>query len=114
MQYIGPSVTLPSPWTRRIWTKLVYTVHHHRAYRKTEKPMAASITLFDRQNPPATLAEVSVLYTDLDGSLLAPGGTVMTSHDGTPSTEALECLMALREAGVEVVIVTGRNRSQCA
>lgn len=76
--------------------------------------MTASITLFDHRNPPVALADTTVLYTDLDGSFLAPGGTIMTSHDGTPSLEALEHLLALREAGVEVVIVTGRNRAQCA
>ncbi|MDR2106036.1 MAG: Cof-type HAD-IIB family hydrolase [Coriobacteriales bacterium] len=60
----------------------------------------------------AWLKDITHIYTDLDGTLLAPGGRLLTSHDGTPSTATAEALVALRRAGIEVIIVTGRNGTQ--
>jgi hydroxymethylpyrimidine pyrophosphatase-like HAD family hydrolase len=60
----------------------------------------------------ARLAQVTHVYTDLDGTLLAPGGRVLTNHAGEPSTALAEALVALKRAGVEVILVTGRNGVQ--
>lgn len=59
------------------------------------------------------LRGVTTIYTDLDGTLFAPGGKLLTSTDGTPSFATAEALVALRRAGLQVVIVTGRSRLQC-
>jgi hydroxymethylpyrimidine pyrophosphatase-like HAD family hydrolase len=64
-------------------------------------PQAASI-----------LAQVTHIYTDLDGTLFAPGGTLLATNDRSPSLATATALVALRQAGIEVAIVTGRNRSQ--
>ncbi|MDR3136969.1 MAG: HAD hydrolase family protein [Coriobacteriales bacterium] len=60
----------------------------------------------------AALADVSHVYTDLDGTLLAPGGRLLARHDGKPSSAAAQALVELRQLGVEITMVTGRNRSQ--
>ena len=58
------------------------------------------------------LSRVEVLYTDLDGTLLARGGSVVADADGAPSTEIIESIVALNRAGLTVVPVSGRTRLQ--
>lgn len=58
------------------------------------------------------LSRVSVVYTDLDGTLVAPGGSVLADADGLPSLVVAEQLVALRRAGLDVVPVSGRGRVQ--
>ena len=58
------------------------------------------------------LRPITHVYTDLDGTLLAPSGRLLTAHDGTPSTAVTEALVALKRAGIEVIIVTGRSTQQ--
>jgi len=60
----------------------------------------------------ALLASVNVVYTDLDGTLLAPGGRLLADHAGAPSTATAEALVALKSAGITVVPVTGRGADQ--
>ena len=60
----------------------------------------------------AALSKVKVVYTDLDGTLLAPGGTLLNDDAGSPSLATAEALIALRGAGIDVVPVSGRNRIQ--
>lgn len=60
----------------------------------------------------AALSKVKVIYTDLDGTLLAPGGTLLSDNAGNPSLATAEALIALRNAGIDVVPVSGRNRIQ--
>jgi len=60
----------------------------------------------------ALLAGVRVIYTDLDGTLLAPGGRLLADHEGRPSTATAEALVALKAAGVTVIPVTGRGSDQ--
>jgi len=57
----------------------------------------------------AALAGVTHIYTDLDGTLLAPGGRLLTNHLGKPSTKLAEALVLLKHADIEVIIVTGRD-----
>ena len=61
----------------------------------TERPSAAS----------------PILYADLDGTLLGPGGSLFATPDGH-TTEAAEALGALHTAGVSLVLVSGRTREQ--
>ncbi|MDR1421671.1 MAG: HAD hydrolase family protein [Coriobacteriales bacterium] len=58
------------------------------------------------------MAQVTRIYTDLDGTMLAPGGRLLSNHTGEPSTALAEELVALKQAGIEVVIVTGRDAEQ--
>ena len=60
----------------------------------------------------AALADVSVLYTDLDGTLLAQGGALLSNADGEPSVSTAEAIVALRRADLSVVPISGRNRLQ--
>lgn len=58
------------------------------------------------------LSKVRVLYTDLDGTLVARGGAVLADAQGSPSTVVAEAIVALRQAGLEVVPISGRGRAQ--
>jgi len=60
----------------------------------------------------AALAHVDVLYTDLDGTLLAPGGVLLSDAAGEPSTTTADAVVALRRAGLTVVPISGRTRVQ--
>jgi hydroxymethylpyrimidine pyrophosphatase-like HAD family hydrolase len=58
------------------------------------------------------LPGVAVLYTDLDGTLLGPGGSLLTGPDGLPSVRTAAALVDAAAAGVTVVPVSGRRRTQ--
>jgi phosphoglycolate phosphatase len=51
-----------------------------------------------------------VLYTDLDGTLLGPGGSLFSREGGGVSGAAAEALVALAQAGTELVLMSGRTR----
>jgi hypothetical protein len=57
---------------------------------------------------------VRVLYADLDGTLVGPGGSLFATGepDGERRTSiaAAEAVRALHDAGVELVLVSGRGR----
>jgi hypothetical protein len=59
------------------------------------------------------LSHASILFTDLDGTLFAPGGFLLGNAHGAPSTITAEAIVALARAGLDAVITTGRNRIQC-
>lgn len=56
-----------------------------------------------------TMPPVEVVYTDLDGTLLGAGGSVLADGDGAPFLEAAEALVAAARAGIAVVAVSGRR-----
>lgn len=58
------------------------------------------------------LARVRVLYTDLDGTLVAKGGSVLADAEAAPSLIAVEQIVALNRAGLAVVPISGRGRIQ--
>jgi hydroxymethylpyrimidine pyrophosphatase-like HAD family hydrolase len=58
------------------------------------------------------LQQITHVYTDLDGTLFAPGGKLLANHTGEPSIATAEALIALKRAGIKVIIVTGRNGAQ--
>lgn len=58
------------------------------------------------------LKNITHIYTDLDGTLFAPGGRLLAADDLSPSVATAQALVALRQANIEVIIVTGRNRVQ--
>ncbi|MFO8075802.1 MAG: HAD-IIB family hydrolase [Egibacteraceae bacterium] len=55
---------------------------------------------------------VRVLYTDLDGTLLGPGGALLRAPDGQPSARAAQALAEAAAEGLTVVPVSGRQRRQ--
>lgn len=59
------------------------------------------------------LARASVLFTDLDGTLFAPGGLLLGDAHGTPSVATAEAVVAINRAGLATIVTTGRNRQQC-
>lgn len=54
------------------------------------------------------LAEVSIVYTDLDGTMLGPNGSFVHGPTGEPTIEPLRALHDVTAAGVEVVPTSGR------
>ncbi len=58
----------------------------------------------------SALPPARVLYTDFDGTLLGPRGSLLTGPDGRPSVRAAAALVAAEAAGLEVVPVSGRSR----
>lgn len=69
--------------------------------RLADSPLAASV-----------LARASVLYTDLDGTLLGRGGSILADENGTPTTVTAEAIAAVNAAELPVVMVSGRNAKQ--
>ena len=53
---------------------------------------------------------LKVLYTDLDGTLLGPGGSLFTAEGGGPTEAAARALLDLQAAGTELVLMSGRTR----
>ena len=58
------------------------------------------------------MTELRVLYTDLDGTLLGPGGSLFSLPGGGTTLAAAEALARLHEAGVTLVPVSGRTHAQ--
>lgn len=56
--------------------------------------------------------EPSVLFSDVDGTLVGRGGSLLADMDGAGSLDAARALVAARLAGLEIVLVSGRTRAQ--
>ncbi|MGI6216870.1 MAG: HAD hydrolase family protein [Coriobacteriales bacterium] len=76
--------------------------------------MEAVENLLQLDGPEAreTFSKVTTVYTDLDGTLLAPGGKLLANYAGEPSSSTADAIVRLRKVGVEIIIVTGRSRFQ--
>ena len=59
------------------------------------------------------LSRIEILYTDLDGTLLGLGGSLLTDGEGAPGARTAEAVVQLNTAGLPAVLTTGRNRLQC-
>jgi hydroxymethylpyrimidine pyrophosphatase-like HAD family hydrolase len=55
--------------------------------------------------------DVRTVYADLDGTLLGPGGSLFAHPDG-PSSRPASTLTAMAEAGIDLVLLSGRTRDQ--
>ena len=60
----------------------------------------------------AALQRATVLYTDLDGTLLARGARLLADAAGEPWLGTAEAIVALNRAGLTCVVCSGRNRWQ--
>jgi len=58
------------------------------------------------------LPPIEVVYTDLDNTLLGPGGSLLTAADGTPSARPARALVDAKAAGITIVPVSGRGMRQ--
>jgi hydroxymethylpyrimidine pyrophosphatase-like HAD family hydrolase len=67
--------------------------------------LAAAGPVLDRLDP-------VVLFSDVDGTLVGRGGSLLADLDGRPTLAAAEALVAAGQAGLEVVLVSGRTRAQ--
>ena len=61
---------------------------------------------------PQSLGRASILYTDLDGTLLGPGAQLLADATGEPWLGTAEAVVALNRAGLTCVVCSGRNRWQ--
>ncbi|MGH2726851.1 MAG: HAD family hydrolase, partial [Actinomycetota bacterium] len=53
--------------------------------------------------------DVTVVYTDLDGTMLGPGGAFNKDPGGALTAEPMEALLACLERGIDIVPATGRS-----
>ncbi len=59
-----------------------------------------------------SLRRVRFVYSDLDGTLLGPGGSIFTAPGGDLTLEVAQALLAALDAGLEIIPVSGRNKWQ--
>ena len=55
---------------------------------------------------------IRILYSDLDGTMVGPGGCFVRDADGVLTTEPSEALVELLAADVTLSLVSGRTRQQ--
>ncbi|WP_354699393.1 hypothetical protein DSM112329_05108 [Paraconexibacter sp. AEG42_29] len=55
------------------------------------------------------MPSLSCVYTDLDGTLIGPGGNLFLNGDGRPSLDGARAVEACARSGAELCIVTGRR-----
>lgn len=60
------------------------------------------------------MSDLRCLYLDLDGTLLGPRGSLLHAADGRPSLASVRAVEACLRADVEVVLMSGRRRTQVA
>jgi phosphoglycolate phosphatase len=68
-------------------------------------PLAEAGPVLDRLDP-------VVLFSDVDGTLVGRGGSLLAGLDGAPTLAAAEALVEAARAGLEVVLVSGRTAPQ--
>jgi phosphoglycolate phosphatase len=60
----------------------------------------------------ASPGPVRVVYSDLDGTMVGPGGCFVRAEDGSGTLEPARALIELHEAGIVLMLVSGRTRPQ--
>jgi hydroxymethylpyrimidine pyrophosphatase-like HAD family hydrolase len=96
-------------------TNSIQSAHDAQGARSapgTQNPRSATRIPVAAPEARAWLEGVTHIYSDLDGTLFAPGGKLLANHAGEPTTATASALVALKRAGIEVIIVTGRNGTQ--
>lgn len=58
------------------------------------------------------LQHVDIVYTDLDGTLLGKGGTLLIDGEGNPDVNTAATIVAANKAGLPIIPVTGRSCTQ--
>ncbi len=57
-------------------------------------------------------SDVKVIYTDLDGTMVGPGGSFFHSEDRSITLEPADALAQLLAADISLVLVSGRSQAQ--
>jgi phosphoglycolate phosphatase len=68
-------------------------------------PLADAGPILDRLRP-------RVLFSDVDGTLVGRGGSLLAGFDGTPTLAAAEALLAAHRADLSIVLVSGRPQAK--
>lgn len=68
--------------------------------------------LADSADARLILARAQVLYTDLDGTLLGRGGSLVTDYEGRPDATAATAVAVVNSESLPVVMISGRNVKQ--
>jgi len=55
------------------------------------------------------LTRIKVIYTDIDGTLVGPSGSLFTDPDGTLTLKIARAVLKALEAGIDVFMVSGRT-----
>lgn len=55
------------------------------------------------------LTQVRVIYTDVDGTLVGPGGSLFRGAGGAPTLKPARAVLKVIKAGVDVFMVSGRS-----
>ncbi|MEX0990933.1 MAG: HAD hydrolase family protein [Actinomycetota bacterium] len=55
---------------------------------------------------------LAIVYSDLDGTLLGPGGSLFSTSSGETSLRAAAAIKRLHDAGVRLVLISGRTQLQ--
>lgn len=55
---------------------------------------------------------IRVIYTDVDGTMVGQTGCLLKTADGAWTMEAVNALIGALDSGIDIVLVSGRNRSQ--
>ncbi|HEY5517140.1 MAG TPA: HAD hydrolase family protein [Coriobacteriia bacterium] len=75
--------------------------------------MPSEIPYLDEMSgAPAILVSANTLFTDLDGTLLGRGASILTDGQGKPNLDAVTAIAGLNAAGLRVVMTSGRNSRQ--
>lgn len=88
------------------------SAHRYTATVRYHRHMVQSYTSSALPDATEALSRVEILYTDLDGTLLAPGGRVLADAEGAPSTRTAEAIVELNKANLTVVPISGRTVQQ--
>jgi hydroxymethylpyrimidine pyrophosphatase-like HAD family hydrolase len=102
---------IPRPLVMVCYAVVLHTVARAGAQRNRGMlgPVATDLVRHLRDLPP-----VQLVYTDFDGTLLGPYGSLLIGPDGRPSARAATALVAARTAGITVVPVSGRRQALLA
>ena len=80
-------------------------LHDRQLHPESLQKRAHPVSLFRR-------VALRCVYTDLDGTMLGKGASLLRDAEGNFSTLAIRALEACHRAGVEVVIQSGRRKAQ--
>jgi hypothetical protein len=67
---------------------------------------------FNEKKVSSLLKKVKVVYTDVDATLLGPGGSLFSSPEGGYTLRSSQAIVTCLKKGVDITLVSGRNARQ--
>ncbi len=58
------------------------------------------------------VSDLKIIYTDVDGTMVGPGGSIFRAADGSLTMEAANIIVKAITSGIDIVPVSGRNQDQ--